>query len=55
MSDHDFLKACPDGLVHWEKNRSYFIENISYICIKRYCTLKNREFSEEASKASLKR
>lgn len=50
--DHDFLKACP---VHWEKNRSYFIENISYICIKRYCTLKNREFSEEASKASLKR
>ncbi|XP_045497005.1 uncharacterized protein LOC123697128 [Colias croceus] len=50
--DHEFLKACP---AHWEKNLNYFIHNVSYICIKRHCILKNRQFSEEASKASLKR
>ncbi|XP_047036130.1 uncharacterized protein LOC124641914 [Helicoverpa zea] len=50
--NHEFLKACP---AHMEKNLNYFTENTLYICIKRHCTLKNRQFSEEASKASLNR
>ncbi|KAJ8708707.1 hypothetical protein PYW08_010089 [Mythimna loreyi] len=50
--NHEFLKACP---VHMEKNINYFIDNVLYVCVKRHCTLKNRELSEESSKASLKR
>lgn len=48
----DWLGGCKE---HYINNKSKIIESTIAICIKRFSTLKNREFSEEVSKKLLAR
>ncbi|XP_049868630.1 uncharacterized protein LOC126368613 isoform X2 [Pectinophora gossypiella] len=48
----DFLNACTS---HKETNIDSIINSVFFICMKRFCTLKNREFSEQASATALQR
>lgn len=48
----NWLKGCDE---HYEMNFKRIIDSTVEICLKRYCTIKNREFVEEASKKSLSR
>lgn len=48
----DWLKGCDE---HCEINFKRIIDSTVVICLKRFCTVKNREFVEEASKKSMLR
>lgn len=48
----DFLKNCPQ---HLEENMYYIKSSVFHICVNRFCTMKNRKYAEEASKAALKK
>lgn len=50
--NYDFLEDCVE---HKELNIIYIVNSVFHITIKRYCIVKNRMFSEEASKSALKR
>ncbi|CAH2104627.1 unnamed protein product [Euphydryas editha] len=48
----DFIKPC---IAHKDENIEIIINCVFFICMKRFCILKNRSFAEEASASSLKR
>lgn len=50
--DYSFLDNCE---AHKQSNVTYLMKSTFLICIKRFCTLKNRNFAEESSRAALRR
>lgn len=48
----DFLDDC---VSHKKNNMSHIINSVFYICMKRFCIIQNRLFTEEASKSALKK
>lgn len=50
--DYNFLNKCEK---HKQGTRQYIGNSVFHICVKRYCILRNREFVEAASQATLKK
>jgi len=50
--DFEWLHDCAE---HFTKNQFFIIVSTIIICLKRHCLVKNREFSEEASRKAIKR
>ncbi|CAF4883247.1 unnamed protein product [Pieris macdunnoughi] len=48
----DYIKKCEQ---HGTQNIHHIIESVFFICVKRFCILKNRLFADEASASALKR